>query len=74
MLQGVLPFICPQLTLAPNAECQLPPLNPSIKSILAATGGLPLWSIAPGLLLLLAGLAARRRRIQKAQREQAAHH
>ena len=71
-LQGVLPAICPQVTLVKNAECQLPPLNPIIKSILAATGGLPLWSIAPGILLLLAGVAARRRRIRQAERELAA--
>jgi hypothetical protein len=67
----VLPIICPQLTLVHNANCHLPALNPIIKSILAATGGLPLWSVLPGLLLLVAGLAARRRRIQRALREPA---
>ena len=59
-LGGVLMLICPQLTLAPNTGCQLP-LNPIVKSILASTGGLPPWSMLPGLLLLLAGVVARRR-------------
>jgi hypothetical protein len=70
-LQGVLPIICPQLTFVHNAGCQLP-LNPIIKSILAATGGLPIWAVLPGLVLLVAGLAARRRRIQRAHGELAA--
>ena len=64
-LGGVLMLVCPQLTLVPNAGCRLP-LNPIVKSILASTGGLPPWSMLPGLLLLLAGFVARRRS-QRAQ-------
>jgi hypothetical protein len=64
----VVALICPQLTLVQNAGCQLP-LNPVIKNILAATGGLGAWALLPGVLLLVAGTAARRRRTQRAQRK-----
>jgi hypothetical protein len=67
-LVGGLALICPQLTLNPNAGCQLP-LNPIIKSILASTGGVLPWTVIPGLLLLVAGLAARRRRTRQEQPE-----
>jgi len=80
-LMGSLLLICPQLTLAPDPACKLP-FSPPIKSILGSTGGirttlastgdLAPWSMLTGVLLLLAGMVAIRRRTRKAQRPPAA--
>jgi LPXTG-motif cell wall-anchored protein len=64
-------LICPQVTLNQNAGCQSP-LDPIIRTILATTGGLSPWTLVAGLLLVVAGLAAFRRRTRGERRQQAA--